>query len=245
MELHVRHGRAVRSRGCVLSRASRMAARARDISAPSPDRPFQYSDLTDSSGRSTSRVRERCAPVGRLRLPAVSGGEPSGRPLTTGRCSVACDGERGVSSNADGSGASGPPIPSCSSIRPKRQSICRSSSLSVGTPGFAGTPSRSRARSAAAIPGEASEPSDRSPAVLVGLRTTSEIVPASTSGCSSEVDLRSGSSGGRRRAALTRSWSDGTRLDSDSDDIGSSRSSLWPSFRVHHPSLSTTTRATR
>jgi hypothetical protein len=69
-----------------------------------------------------------------------------------------------------------------------------------GTPSLEATASRSRARSSVVIPCEASAMSDRSPAVLVGLRTTSESVPSSTSGC----------------------WSP----DVCSDDIGSSRSSL-------------------
>ena len=90
-------------------------------------------------------------------------------------------------------------------MRSTRRSSSTSNSLSVGTPGLEATASRSRARSSVVIPGEASATSDRSPAVLVGQRTTSESVSSSTSGCSSS--------------------------DIGSDDIGSSRSLLGRNWR--------------
>ena len=83
-------------------------------------------------------------------------------------------------------------------MRSNRRSSSTSNSLSVGTAGLEATASRSRARSSVVVPGEASATSDRSPAVLVGRRTTSESVSSSTSRCSSS--------------------------DIGSDDIGSSRS---------------------
>jgi hypothetical protein len=88
-------------------------------------------------------------------------------------------------------------------MRCTRRSRSASNSVSVGTPRLEATASRSRARSSVVIPGEASATSDRSPAVLVGRRTTSESVSSSTSGCSSS--------------------------DIGADDIGSSRSSLGAS----------------
>jgi hypothetical protein len=77
--------------------------------------------------------------------------------------------------------------PRCSSMRCTRRSSCLSNSLSVGTPRLEATVSRSRARSSVVIPGDASATSDRSPAVLVGRRTTSESVPSSPSRKSSSA----------------------------------------------------------
>ena len=89
-------------------------------------------------------------------------------------------------------------------MRSSRRSSSTSNPLSVGTAGLEATTSRSRARSSIVVPGEASATSDRSPAVLVGRRTTSESVSSSTSRCSSS-DIGSNDIGSSR-SLLGRDW---------------------------------------